>query len=79
MHVDYSFRTIEVKCQRDPDFTRSLTVCYWLLKDNKLFYISAECKKHSKTETCYRCCNAVVNLLNKGEQITPGKPLTPQL
>lgn len=81
----YGFRNVKVLCPRDPGFKRIVKVCYHLpytaadLSKYKKLYVYATCKLDGKTETCTRCLNSVVNMLNADDTLPPESPLSPDL
>lgn len=81
----YSYRNVNILCPRDPGFTRLVSVLYHLpytaddLSKYKKLYVYATCKLDGKTETCTRCLNSVVNMLNNDDTFSPESPLSPDL
>lgn len=81
----YNYKTIDVLCPRDPGFKRAVSVRYHLpytggdLSKCQKTYVIASCKLNGKTETCIRCLDTVVNMLNSDDTSLQGSPLSPDL
>ena len=78
MEYYYSYEIIDVKCHRDEGFRRLVKAKYILqdpLDEKGKFYIDVQCGMHCETETCIRCCNAVLKTLWNGKDIKPGEVL----